>query len=177
MILFSWNRAGKTTASLTVKAFFFASHVLYARQYWDHSQPIRLLWVVFDGEFCWCVLVWVTPVCFTERLSVSFPNLRLWWKILIWDLSTHGLKVSQSTLHQWMMSTHSHFTQRAHTYTQVFTHKATNSHTHWHTLHLPNQSEWSGVGPPEVGGRAVETEVRLRTHKVWRTFWLTVSQP
>lgn len=86
---------------------------------------------------------------------------------------------SQHFISEWCQLTHTSHNGRTHIHKCSLTKPLTHTHTrtHWHTLHLPNQSEWSGVGPPEVGGRAVETEVRLRTHKVWRTFWLTVSQP
>lgn len=78
-------------------------------------------------------------------------------KNLIWDLSTHGLKASQSTLHQWVRSTHSRLTQQLHT--QTLTHRDavsrasthTNACTHWHTLGLSDQSEQSGVGPASSG--------------------------
>lgn len=138
----------------------------------NHSWPLLpsccgWLFMCFGfGDFWW------VP---TQRPSVHLPNLRLRWKILIWDLSTHGLKASQSTLHQWVRSAHSHFLQQ----TGARAHAPT--HTHWHTLGRPNQSEGSRVGPPRSGwesswNRSPSQGTKFFAFCFWRTFLILCLQ-
>lgn len=136
---------------------------------------------------------WVPLVGVSESLPVQFPDLWLWWKILLWDLAIHththprtpaytAWKLcSQHFISKWGQLSHTSYNGC----TQIHKHSVTeeiktaalslplyvslfHTHTHadsyWHSLGLTNQSERSGVSPPRSGWESCCS--CFRTHKV-----------